>query len=94
MHNYNLTIVLEGGATSAKRKSAQEMIEKLVSVFKGKIEKVEDLGEKELAYPIKKQENGYYLNIKLQMEGSAAKGILAKLALDDSLLRYLLVKTE
>lgn len=78
----------------AKRKSVKESLEKLVSTLKGKIEKTEDLGEKELAYTIKKADSGYFFNFKLSLEATKIKELLSKLQLNDNLLRYLLVRTE
>lgn len=94
MNNYNLTVVLDGKATPAKRREAKESLEKLISSFKGKVEKVEELGEKELAYTIKKANSGYFLNFKLNLEAASTKALLSKLNLDDNLLRYLLVRSE
>ena len=94
MQSYNLTVVLPGGVTAAKKKSAKESLEKLVSSFKGKIKKTEDLGEKKLAYVIKDSDAGYFFNFKIELEGSQTKGLLSKLQLDDNLLRYLLVRTK
>ncbi len=93
-NNYNLTVVIDGKMTPAKRKSVKESLEKLISTLKGKIEKVEDLGEKELAYIIKKSNSGYFFNFKLSLETTNTKNLLSKLQLDDNLLRYLLVRTE
>lgn len=94
MNNYTLTVVVDGKLTPAKRKSVTESLEKLVASFKGKVDKIEELGEKELAYTIKKANTGYFLNLKLSLEGEGTKGLLSKLNLDDNLLRYLLVRTE
>lgn len=93
-NNYNLTVVIDGKMTPAKRKGVLEGLEKLISTLKGKIEKVEDLGEKELAYTIKKANIGYFFNFKLNLETANTKNLLSKLQLDDNLLRYLLVRTE
>ncbi len=94
MNNYTLTVVVDGKVTPAKRKSIKDSLEKLVESFKGKVEKVEELGEKELAYTIKKVNTGYFLNFKVSLDGSGTKGLLSKLNLDDNLLRYLLVRSE
>lgn len=94
MQSYNLTIVVDGKMTPAKRKSVKDGLEKIVSTLKGKIEKVDDLGEKELAYTIKKSNSGYFLNFKLNLETTKTKDLLSKLQLDDNLLRYLLVRKE
>ena len=51
---YGLTIILEGKATSAKKKTVLETLEKNIKMLEGKIEKAEDWGVKELFHQIKK----------------------------------------
>lgn len=92
MRNYELTLVLDGKATSAKKKSAQETIEKIVNVLKGKVAKFEDWGMKDLASPIGKNTSGIYLHFKLELDGSTAKQLTAKLRSEETILRYLLIK--
>jgi small subunit ribosomal protein S6 len=60
MRNYELTIVLDGKATSAKKKSMAGKIEKLVKDLKGKIVKNDDWGKKDLAYKLGKSDTGVY----------------------------------
>ncbi|MBX4205991.1 30S ribosomal protein S6 [Candidatus Microgenomates bacterium] len=92
MKNYELTIVLDGKMSAAKLKSASEKVTKLLEAFKGKIGKVEDWGEKELAYPIAKKEVGHYILFPIQMGTSEAKSLADKLRLEEDLLRYLLIR--
>ena len=42
MKNYELTLILEGKVTSAKKKAVLESLEKIVKLFKGQMDKVED----------------------------------------------------
>lgn len=91
MNQYELTIVLPGKTTTAKKKSFQEKIEKVLSLSKGKIVKVEDWGERELSYPIRRNESGSYLHYKLELSSEAAKIVSDKIRLEEGLLRHLLV---
>lgn len=92
MNKYELTLVLDGKVASAKKKAIQELIEKAVTLLKGKIEKVEDWGVKDLAYPIRKYTTGAYLHFKLELEALSVKQILIKLKTEEAILRHLLVK--
>jgi small subunit ribosomal protein S6 len=92
MKNYELTIVLDGKMTAAKKKAASEKMSKMIETFKGKIGKVEDWGEKELAYPISKKYTGHYLLFPIEMGTQEAKSFADKLRLEEDLLRYLLVR--
>lgn len=92
MNNYELTIVLDGKTTSAKKKSVEGRMEKMIETFKGKIAKAEDWGTRDLAYKIKKSETGTYLFFEVQLEASQAKILGEKLRLEEDLIRHLLVK--
>jgi len=87
-----LTVVLPGGVTAAKKKSIQARIKKLITAAKGKIGKVEDWGEKDLAYKIAKNESGAFLHFPLELEAEAAKNLDRKLNLEEDIIRYLLVR--
>lgn len=94
MRNYELTVVLPGGSTAAKKKTFREKIEKIVKVFKGKIGKIDDWGELDLAFPIANSNTGIYLHFPLELDTNGAILIVEKLRLEEGLLRYLLVRKE
>lgn len=94
MKKYELTIVLDGGTTSAQKKSKEELVEKLLDLHKGKIIKKEDWGVKDLAYKIEKSNTGLFLYYDLELDPASVKDISEKLRLDDGIIRYLLVKAD
>ena len=94
MNNYELTLVLPGGATAAKKKSVLARIEKLVKTGKGKIAKSDDWGKLDLAYEIKKQKSGVFVLMNLEMTPDMIKNLKDKLRLDDDIIRYLIVKND
>lgn len=91
MKQYELTLLLPGGTTLAKKKAVSETIEKIVKMNKGSITKSEDWGDKELAYPIKKNSKAVFLYFDLELEQSAVKAISDKLRMEDGVIRHLLV---
>ena len=94
MRNYELTVVMDGKATPAKKKAFQTKIEKLIETFEGKIGKVEDWGEKTLSYKINKSTSGIFLHLQLELDGESAKGLKIKLEQEDEIIRFLLVRKE
>ena len=94
MNKYGLTIILEGKVTSAKKKAVLESIEKFVKILEGKMNKVEDWGVKELFHQIKKNSQGVYLHIPLELQTKSIKQLDIKLKAIDNILRYLLIKEE
>ena len=94
MENYELIVVLSGNTTVAKKKNAQEAIEKIVKIIGGKIGKIEDWGKKELAYAIAKNVSGIFLHYNVELEGEAVKMLPQKFNLEENIIRYLLVRKE
>jgi small subunit ribosomal protein S6 len=94
MENYELTLVLPAKTTAAKKKSAQELIEKLVKTLKGKMLKTDDWGELKLSYKISGNESGIFLHHWLELDKQAVKDINNKLRLEEGVIRYLLVRKE
>ncbi|WKZ25684.1 MAG: 30S ribosomal protein S6 [bacterium] len=91
MNNYELTVILEGKTTSAKKKSFLEGLDKIVKIFEGKVKSAEDWGVKEMFHEIKKQKTGLYLHLNIEMPAKSVKGFETKLRTDDSVLRHLIV---
>ena len=94
MQKYELTIVLDGKVTPAKKKSVRADVEKLISSAKGKIGTVEDWGEKPLAYKIKKSVTGIFLFFPLELMPQEVKELSTKLSIEENVVRYLLVRKE
>lgn len=94
MENYELTLVLPAKTTTAKKKSVQELVEKLVKTLKGKLTKVDDWGELKLFYEISGNESGIFLHYWLELDKQAVKDINDKLRLEEGIIRYLLVRKE
>lgn len=92
MRNYELTIILDGKATAAKKKSVREAIEKTIGLLKGKVGTVIDWGEKELASRIGKSKTGIFVLFPLEMTPDSAKKLAEKIKTEDAIIRYLLIR--
>jgi small subunit ribosomal protein S6 len=92
MNIYELTIVLPGDTSAAKKKTFSEKLGKLIDTLKGKIEKTDEWGGLELAYPIAKNTDGLFFYYELELESAAAKNLNDKLRLDEDIIRYLLIR--
>ncbi|MEK7168812.1 MAG: 30S ribosomal protein S6 [Patescibacteria group bacterium] len=92
MNKYELTIILEGKTTAAKKMAVLETLEKAIKMLEGKIEKAEDWGVKELFHEIKKQKEGLYLHMPFEMNAKSIKPLEIKLKAMENVLRYLIIK--
>ena len=83
MRKYELTLVMDTKATPAKKKAVGETIDKVVKVFKGKVEKTEDWGQKG---------SGQVLHFLLELDSASAKGMEAKLKSEEAVKKYLIIR--
>lgn len=94
MRDYELTLVISPELPAEKQKEKLEKIKKIITSLKGEIKKTEEWGKKQLAYPIKKSEMGYYFLWEVQLPEKSLEELNQKLRIEESLLRYLIVKIE
>lgn len=94
MNKYELTVVMDGKAGSAKVKKMTESLEKVMAVFKGKITSTKDWGVKDLAYKIQKSKTGVYTFFELELDPAGVKSLNEKLRTDGEILRFLLINQD
>jgi len=94
MRDYELTLVVSPDLIPEKQKEQLEKIKKIISGLKGEVKKTEEWGKKQLAYPIKKSEMGYYFLWEIQLPEKFLADFNQKLRIEEGLLRYLIVKIE
>jgi len=94
MQKYELTVVLDGKTTPAKKKSVRASVEKFITSLKGKVGTVEEWGEKHLSYKIGKSESGNFLFFPLELDAENAKALGTKLNQEEEVIRHLLLRKE
>ncbi|MEJ2206478.1 MAG: 30S ribosomal protein S6 [Gemmatimonadota bacterium] len=87
---YILDPALDEGAVTAKL----DKFHALVTADGGEVSAVDHWGTRQLAYPIKRQNTGYYVVAQFTAAVSALPEFERLLKLDDEVLRYLLVINE
>jgi small subunit ribosomal protein S6 len=90
MKIYELMVILDGSLDEDKYKSAIEQVEKLIKSKGGTVTALDEWGKRKLAYPIKKQDFGYYLVWRLTAEKAEVPSSLqSTLMIQDKVLRSL-----
>ena len=93
-NKFELTVLLKSvGGEEAWGKVA-ERIEKMVKAVEGKVERVQEMGKKQLAYKISGQIEAVYVNFRLELPAAAVVQLGRKLAVDKDVIRHLLVKAD
>lgn len=94
MNSYLLTLVLKPDLEEEKRKALLDGVVKKLIGEEGKVEKEDLWGNKDLAYPIKKQTKGFYAVYKIYADPKKTKELDKRLKLEEDVLRYLLVRVK
>lgn len=90
MKSYQLVLVLKPSLSDVQRKKVLEGIK--TSLKDVKIAKEEEWGQKPLAYNIRKQAAGFYLNLMLETKDSFPLDFEKKLITNEDVLRHLFLR--
>jgi small subunit ribosomal protein S6 len=93
MNNYELTLILNPDL-STKFDSFQTKFEKTLTNADFKINKLENIGRRQLAYSILNHNKGHYAIYQIEGPSEAALELESKLKYDTSVIRHLLLKVN
>lgn len=92
MKKYEIMFILSTQVADEERKNTVEFVENLLTK-NGAVEvNTELMGERKLAYPINKKENGFYVLTKFEIDGTKLSEIEKRLNIDENIMKYIIVK--
>jgi len=94
MRNYEVTFIVDPTLSSDEIKSAAK---KYVDTVKGagKIVHIDEMGLRQLAYPIKRRNTGIYYCVEFEVEnGAVIPEVELAMTRDDAILRFLSVRLD
>lgn len=94
MNKYEMMFIVKATMESDKVKASADMLQKIITDAKSKVVEFKELGEKKLAYPIKKEINGYYFVMQIEATREVISELDRKASLDESILRHLIIKLD
>ena len=94
MNIYEHTYIAAPEANKKDMETINSKIEEIVKKSSGKICKVEDWGLRNLAYPIKKNNKGYYRNLYFEGDNKTIKAIEKFEKFNDKIIKYLSMKIK
>jgi len=93
MNNYELTLILNPDL-STKFDTFQTKFEKTLTGINFKINKLENIGRRQLAYSILNHNKGHYAIFQIEGPSEAAIELEEKLKYDTAVIRHLLLKVD
>ena len=94
MRKYEIMFIVRPDMEEAEIKTTAEEMKKVLTDLKANIVEENPMGQKELAYEIKKFKTGYYYLYVVEAESDAVKEFERVSRINERLLRHLIVKVE
>ena len=94
MNKYEMMFIVKANMEGEAVKATAESVKKVVADYEGKVVEFKELGEKKLAYPIKKELNGYYFVMQFEIGKEGQAELDRKAGLDENVLRHLIIKLD
>ena len=92
MNHYELLFVLKPTLTDEETKAQIAKIQENITAQEAIIVATDDMGMRKLAYPVEKNERGYYTVIYFQAPGAAIAEIERLLRINEDILKFMTVK--
>ena len=93
MNNYETIMIINSNLEEAVIKSTIEKVNDLIAK-NGKVESTEEWGKKRLAYPIKKQNEGYYVLINFSSNPDFIDELERVYGITDEIIKHIVVKKD
>lgn len=91
MKNYELMYIIPSQSSDEEKETLIAQVNGMIEKDNGKIESVERIGNKKLAYEIQKKREGYYVLVNFTADASVPNKLGALLAITNNILRYVVV---
>ncbi len=93
MNKYESIIIVNPSVDEEGLKALEEKFTGLINKA-GKVESVENMGKKKLAYPIKKYEEATYLLLNFEAEPDSITELERVYRITDEILKHIVVRKE
>lgn len=93
MNKYESVVIID---PSVEEEKVKELSQKFTDIINhdGKVEKVDELGKKKLAYEVKKNKEGYYLVINFEANPNLIAELERNYRIMDEVIKFITVKAE
>ena len=93
MNKYEIMFILKTNDEEAIKNEVSSL-KSVITDLKGEITEEKEMGNKKLAYPIKKETNGYYYVINCNANNEAVSEFDRKARINENVIRHLIIKLD
>jgi small subunit ribosomal protein S6 len=94
MRNYEMIFIVRPDVADEDVQKLITQMESVVASAGGKVEKVEKMGRRRLAYRVERQREGFYVLFYVQGTGDTVREFERRLKVTDTVIKYLTVCTD
>jgi small subunit ribosomal protein S6 len=94
MRNYEIMFIVNPNATDEEIDKINGQLENVITAGGGKVEKLEKMGKRRLAYEIGKHREGHYILFVISANGDIIKECERRLRVMDAVVKYITVRTD
>ena len=93
MNKYESVVIINPAVEDEKLKKLEKTFTDLINK-QGKVEKVEEVGKKKLAYEIKKNSEGIYVEFYFEAEPELISELERNYRITDEVLKFIVIRVE
>lgn len=94
MNKYEMMFIVKATIDEAKVTEVAENLKSVITSMKGEITDSKDLGQKKLAYPIKKEVTGFYFVVNFDANNEIVAELDRKARIDESVIRHMIIRLD
>ena len=91
MNNYEMLYIIPSQSTDEEKEALIALVNGIIEKEGGKIESVERVGNKKLAYEIEKKREGFYVLVNFTAETKVPNAVSSLLNITNGIMRHIIV---
>ena len=91
MNSYEMMYIIPSQSSDEEKEALIAQVNGMIEKDGGKIESVERIGNKKLAYEINKKREGYYVLVNFTADANVPNKLGALLSITNNIMRYIIV---
>ncbi len=93
MNNYEVMFIIESALEDEKKQAAIAMVKEIITA-EGEVGKVDIWGNRKLAYPINKKNEGFYVIVAFKGKSTLPLELDRRLKISDSVVRHIIINKD
>lgn len=94
MDKYEMMFIVKTTVDEATVKNSIENLKSVITSMKGEITEEKDMGQRQLAYPIKKEITGFYYVVNFNATSEIVNELNRKAKIDENIIRHMIIKLD